>query len=144
MLIDFYELKKMCQTTPGIKQFLAVICCAFHTNFYRVKNNCNIFHLFVISGNLLTLACGITFGLLVASDSNQIFAHKADRYESHQRESIYVPSSIDQVSFLESPQYICGLIGFVIGCFAIQPISKIVGIKRTIHLLAVPFVVSSY
>lgn len=81
------------------------------------------------SGNLLTLSFGVSSGwstinFIELQNENSTFSTG--------------PLSLDEASLVVS---LINIGGFV-GNFAILPISKFIGIKRTIHLFGLPLIVS--
>lgn len=116
----------MCKLSPVFKQFLAIICCKcdairfqcilfLHTHLKHTKT----FH---ISGNLLTLSFGISIGWATIN---------FNELQSEKSTFLNAPLSLDEASLLVSIVNVGGLIGN----YAIVPISNLIGIKRSIHIL---------
>lgn len=120
----------MCKLSPVFKQFAAIVCCKSHSNKVHSINKF-MFHsllnkikkiLFVEIGNLLTLSFGIVSGWATIN---------FNELQSENSTFSTGPLKLEEASLVVSILNIGGLIGN----FGVLPISQLIGVKRTLHIL---------
>lgn len=114
----------MIKISPVARQFLTIFCCKFCTFFFVSLSSIEPF-----VGNLSTISVGLSNGWATIY------------YIDLQNENSTFPSgalTTDELALVISITYA----GSFIGNFAVMPMSRTFGIKRTIHFFGVPLIVT--
>lgn len=120
----------MCKISPVLKQFLAIACCKLTKKWIFLQPTTKLKCL-TETGNLLTFSFGISSGwttinLLELQNEKSTFSTGP----LNQRETSFVVSIV--------------CVGAFFGNYIVLPTGRVIGIKRTIHLLSIPLIVRPF